>query len=186
MGELGVLRRARQAGLESRYADPATGIVSIPRIGPLIDEVVTDSVSGPGYRRITDMFRDGTIKNFMKKPYVKPTLAGVAALAAFGFIYRKRKKERSQEEIQGPPLLPGGSAYETAYPGNSLNIPFEDPMMGSTENGVTYRVNVSGDYEQTRQFAELAQGMAANSSAVFYDGLRDPSESPYSLIPSMF
>lgn len=161
-------------------------MVSIPSVGPLIDDYADSSVAGPAYRRIGELFRDGTISNFMKKPYVKPTLAGLTALAAFGLIYKKRQKERSEDEIKGPPLLPGGSAYETAYPGNTLNIPTDDPMMGSTENGVTYRVNVSGDYEQTTQFAELAQSMAASSSAVFYDGLRDPSDSPYSLIPNMF
>jgi hypothetical protein len=58
--------------------------------------------------------------------------------------------------------------------------------MNSGQNGVTYRVNVSGDYESTSEFAEAAQGMSAASSVTYYNGLRDPSQSPYSLIESMF
>jgi len=59
-------------------------------------------------------------------------------------------------------------------------------MMNSEENGVTYRVNVSGDHDSTREFAQAAQGMSPASSVTYYNGLRDPSESPYSLIESMF
>jgi len=59
-------------------------------------------------------------------------------------------------------------------------------MMNSGGNGVTYRVNVSGDYESAREFAQTAQGMSPASSVTYYDGLRDPSQSPYSLIESMF
>ena len=62
----------------------------------------------------------------MNKPFVKPVAIGTAALAIFGFIYRKRRKDRTQEEIEGPPLLPGGSAYESAYPGNTLNVPIQE------------------------------------------------------------
>lgn len=63
---------------------------------------------------------------------------------------------------------------------------FRNGMMNSGQNGVTYRVNVSGDYESTREFAEAAQGMSPASSVTYYDGLRDLSQSPYSLIESMF
>lgn len=65
-------------------------------------------------------------------------------------------------------------------------FPFRNGMMNSGQNGVTYRVNVSGDYESTREFAEAAQGMSPASSVTYYDGLRDLSQSPYSLIESMF
>jgi len=119
------LRRARGEGLESRYMDPATGLVSIPQLGVDAAATATD-VAGPGYRRISELISDGTIGRFMKKPFVKPVAIGTAALAVFGFIYRKRRKDRTEEEIEGPPLLPGGSAYETAYPGNTLNVPAQE------------------------------------------------------------
>jgi len=105
--------------------DPATGLVSIPQLGAGAAATATD-VAGPGYRRVSELISDGTIGRFMKKPFVKPVAIGTAALAVFGFIYRKRRKDRTEEEIEGPPLLPGGSAYETAYPGNTLNVPAQE------------------------------------------------------------
>lgn len=105
--------------------DPATGLVSIPQLGVGAASAAED-VAGPGYRRISELISDGTIGRFMNKPFVKPVAIGTAALAIFGFIYRKRRKDRTQEEIEGPPLLPGGSAYESAYPGNTLNVPLQE------------------------------------------------------------
>jgi hypothetical protein len=105
--------------------DPVTNLVSIPQVGAGATTAV-DDVAGPGYRRISELISDGTIGRFMNKPFVKPVAIGAAALAIFGFIYRRKRKDRTKEEMEGPPLLPGGSAYESAYPGNTLNVPIKE------------------------------------------------------------
>ena len=188
LGELRTLAEARKLGFEARYADTATGKVTIPKLINALtggSGASTTPVSGPGYKRITELFKDGTIKNLMDKPYVKPAAIGVAALAVFGFVYSAHK-DRSAEDMQGPPLLPGGSAYESAYPGNTLNTPPPQNLLPSGQNGVTYRVNASGSYADAQKFSEAAGGLSSDSSTSYYGGARDASANPYSEIVSSF
>lgn len=188
LGELRTLAEARKLGFEARYADTATGKVTIPKLINTLTGgagAATTPVSGPGYKRITELFKDGTIKNLMDKPYIKSAAIGTAALAVFGFVY-SANKERSPEDMQGPPLLPGGSAYESAYPGNTLNMPPPQNLLPSGQNGVTYRVNASGSYADAQKFSEAAGGLSSDSSTSYYGGARDASANPYSEIVSSF
>ena len=188
LGELRTLAEARKLGFEARYADTATGKVTIPKLINALtggSGASTTPVSGPGYKRITELFKDGTIKNLMDKPYIKSAAIGTAALAVFGFVYSAHK-DRSAEDMQGPPLLPGGSAYESAYPGNTLNTPPPQNLLPSGQNGVTYRVNASGSYADAQKFSEAAGGLSSDSSTSYYGGARDASANPYSEIVSSF
>lgn len=188
LGELRTLAEARKLGFEARYADTATGKVTIPKLINTLTGgagAATTPVSGPGYKRITELFKDGTIKNLMDKPYIKPAAIGTAALAVFGFVY-SANKDRSVEDMQGPPLLPGGSAYESAYPGNTLNMPPPQNLLPSGQNGVTYRVNASGSYADAQKFSEAAGGLTSDFSTSYYGGARDASANPYSEIVSSF
>ena len=188
LGELRTLAEARKLGFEARYADTATGKVTIPKLINALtggSGASTTPVSGPGYKRITELFKDGTIKNLMDKPYIKSAAIGTAALAVFGFVY-SANKDRSVEDMQGPPLLPGGSAYESAYPGNTLNMPPPQNLLPSGQNGVTYRVNASGSYADAQKFSEAAGGLTSDFSTSYYGGARDASANPYSEIVSSF
>ena len=188
LGELRTLAEARKLGFEARYADTATGKVTIPKLINALtggSGASTTPVSGPGYKRITELFKDGTIKNLMDKPYIKSAAIGTAALAVFGFVYSAHK-DKSIEDMQGPPLLPGGSAYESAYPGNTLNMPPPQNLLPSGQNGVTYRVNASGSYADAQKFSEAAGGLSSDSSTSYYGGARDASANPYSEIVSSF
>jgi ribosomal protein S17E len=180
--EIQTLYAARAKGLQARYVDPATGKVSIPQILSLTTGGSSGSprpIAGQKYKRITEAISDGTIGKLMDKPYVKGTAIGIAALGAFGFIYSARK-DHTEEDIQGPPLLPGGSAYDSAYPGNTLNLQDPNYMLSSGQNGVTYKVNVSGGYSAARRFGDSIQSLIPGASAAtYYNNIRDLKTDPY-------
>ena len=188
-GEVSTLYKARAAGFEDMYMDPATGRVSIPAIADAAGSpsgATTRPIAGQKYKRISKAIADGDLKRLIDKPYVKGTLAGIVALGAFGFIHSARK-DHSPEDMTGPPLLPGGSAYESGYPGNTLNLQPKNYPMISGENGVTYRVNVSGSNENARRFGDsIGALMPGASSATYYNNIKDLNVDPYKEMGSSF
>lgn len=189
VGDVSTLYKARAAGFEDMYLDPATGRVTIPAITGAADDAasaVTRPIAGQKYKRISKAIADGDLKRLMDKPYVKGTLAGIVALGAFGFIHAARK-DHTTEDMTGPPLLPGGSAYESAYPGNTLNLQSKNYPMISGENGVTYRINVSGSNENARRFGDsIGALMPGASSATYYNSIKDLNVDPYKEMGSSF
>jgi hypothetical protein len=179
MSDLSTVYQARAKGLETRYMT-SSGDVVLPRLSiPGGGSNAAQVISGQKYKRLSTLIEDGTIQKLMDRPYIKGSAIGVASFAAFGLIY-SAMKDRTPEDMQGPPLLPGGSAYETAYPGNSLNLPIPEYLLGSSGNGVTYKVNASGSSENARRFGEAARGVSSGSSSInYYDNIRNISTDPY-------
>jgi hypothetical protein len=85
----------------------------------------------------------------------KGKIAGVAALATglavFGSI---NKKERTQEAMSGPPLLPGGNPYER-IPTQQMQIP--DAPIASGNQGMSYNISVNGDQAQMEELMNRAR-----------------------------
>ena len=187
LGDLSKIYRARKRGFEEKYLT-SSGDIVMPTLGQTGARPPgsAQAIEGQKYRRLSSLIEDGTIKNLMQKPYMQSTAIGIAGLAAFGLIY-STAKDRTPEDMQGPPLLPGGSSYETAYPGNTLNLPIPQDLLASSQNGVTYKVNVSGDSDSARRFSEAARTMSSGSSSVnYYSGIQDLSKDPYRQIAESF
>jgi hypothetical protein len=105
------------------------------------------------------------IQDFIKSPQMremyqgalrnKGKIAGVAALATglavFGSI---NKKERTQEAMSGPPLLPGGNPYER-IPTQQMQIP--DAPIASGNQGMSYNISVNGDQGQMEELMNRAR-----------------------------
>jgi hypothetical protein len=105
------------------------------------------------------------IQDFMKSPQMrelyegalknKGKIAGVAAiatgLAIFGSI---NKKERTQEAMSGPPLLPGGNPYER-IPNSPMG--FSDAPISQNGQGMSYNISVDGDQDNIEQFMNRAR-----------------------------
>lgn len=187
VGDLNTLYNARARGFEGRYLT-SSGDVVLPTLTNTRAGMagVTQAIQGQKYKRLSTLIEDGTIRNLMQKPYVQGTSLAIAGLAAFGLIY-SAAKDRTPEDMQGPPLLPGGSAYETAYPGNTLNLPIPQDLLASNQNGVTYKVNVSGNSENARRFSEAARSMSSGSSSInYYNNIPNLSKDPYKQIGESF
>lgn len=97
---------------------------------------------------------------------------GVKAAAAIGlatvvgsFMYQHRK-DHTPEDMSGPPLLPGGSAYET-MPVESM--PTRTSGYQQASEGDTYNVYASGSFDQ-QEFSDsigAATGGAPSSVSVY-------------------
>lgn len=129
--------------LAASAADEALGVGS---------DVVT-----PGYTRIGSMFKkfiSGSGGDFSAmfaankgKIAIGATAAGLAVLAL------KIKKDRTPEDISGPPLLPGGNPYET-IPSAVSSLP--QAPNAESNMGTSYNVSINGDQEQINQFMAAA------------------------------
>lgn len=132
---------------------------------------VTTETGGKGYTRIGDMIGDlfKTGKPMTERGSLGPAVQalmnnkgkviGAAAiatgLAVFGHI---KAKHRSEDTAGGPPLLPGGSAYEGMMPDTPV---YPDINSGIQQPGTSYNISISGDDEQSQKFIKSA-GLVTN------------------------
>jgi hypothetical protein len=156
------------------------------RIAMLGDEGtdVSDSLAKKNYKRIGDSFRDGAMKKAFENPTIrKAGYAGLAIIAA-SFAYQ-HSKGRTPEDVSGPPLLPGGSAYEQ-MPQRSPQMP-ETSMFSGYNQGTSYSVNLEGSSDQINSFRSAAGSVAPGSvNSTMYKGLPNLGTDLYSQIASSF
>jgi hypothetical protein len=148
-----------------------------------MQEAITASMQDPDEldeikrAKYKPILRDAEIaKNYigdlLQKPGLKKGLiiAGIASAASF--IY-SGSKDVTQEDIQGPPLLPGGSAYE--------QMPLRTPQLPAIEDrmysqGASYNVSINGSYEDAQRFNDAVGGMDnMNYSTTMYNRIPDLS-----------
>jgi hypothetical protein len=89
------------------------------------------------------------------------------------------------DDMTGPPLLPGGSAYEQQYP---TRVPEIGTFNSSGyDPGMSYNVSVNGGYEDMQRFNEAARGFINGStSTTIYEGLPNMTQDPYRTIASRY
>ena len=123
-------------------------------------------------------------KEFFDKPIVKKSAYAIAGLVAASFIY-SGSKDRSQSDIAGPPLLPGGSAYE-AMTQRQPQVP-GGSMFSGYDQGVSYSVNIEGSREQAESFSNSIGSVARGPvNSTMYKGLPQLGKDPYSQIASSY
>lgn len=157
-----------------------------PDVGDLTDEVMSDVP----FKRFGDLIKE-------KIPQVKElistasnnkgrVIAGAAMLAAGAFLYSKnRARDVSQGDIAGPPLLPGGSAYEMPQ---TQTVQYPD-FSGTSINGLmgnSYQLQVSGSEEQMKNLVMQAREISPSTNATMYSTIRDPRQDPYKEIASSY
>jgi hypothetical protein len=93
-------------------------------------------------------------------------------------------KERTQESIEGPPLLPGGSAYED-YPQRAAQIPNIGNV--SYNPGVSYKVNLYGNRRDVSNFQQMAMGLGNfDMDTTMYSRIPEVGADPYQQLASSF
>ena len=147
------------------------------------DDVTT--VARGGYTRMQDFIKNGSLRELFNDKIIRGSAYAVAGLAAFGFIYSARK-ERTQDEMSGPPLLPGGSAYESDFPRNLPSIS-DLKYLNPTALGMQYKVNISGSQQDIEKMQYLANGVVGgNVDSTIYNSLPRLGRDPYSEVASRF
>jgi hypothetical protein len=125
-------------------------------------------------------------KEFFDTPIVKKSAYAAAGLVAASFIYSAQKnKDRTQADAAGPPLLPGGSAYEN-LPQRQAQVPEASIFSGYNE-GVGYTVNIEGSREQAEAFSNSIGSVARGPiNSTMYKGLPRLGKDPYPEIASSY
>lgn len=136
------------------------------------------------YKRLTDSWRDGKIGEAFDNPIVKKSAYAAVGLIAASFIY-SGLKDRGEQEISGPPLLPGGSAYET-LPQRTPQMP-DASMFSGYKPGVGYSVHIEGSRNQIEAFGSSARSVAKGPiNSTMSRGLPQLGRDPYSEVASSF
>ena len=120
-------------------------------------------------------------KQYLAEQFAKPGVRNAAIAAgitvAASFLYQN-KKDHTQEAMSGPPLLPGGSAYESDYPKRLSEIP-QARGQGFTM-GMNYKVSLFGDRDQIQKFSAAASGLTnGNINSTMYNRIPDVARDPY-------
>jgi uncharacterized small protein (DUF1192 family) len=143
------------------------------------------SVAKAQFKRISEFIKDGSLKNlFQENKLFKNSVIAAGALVIGSFAYQGIK-DRSQEDIQGPPLLPGGSAYEDNYPKRMAEI----PQMGNAvyNPGIDYKVNLYGNTKDVSNFRQEAMGLGKfNMNTTMYRRAPQAGKNPYDEVASSF
>jgi hypothetical protein len=143
------------------------------------------SVAKAQFKRISEFIKDGSLKNlFQENKLFKNSVIAAGALVIGSFAYQGIK-DRSQEDIQGPPLLPGGSAYEDNYPKRMAEI----PQIGNAvyNPGIDYKVNLYGNTKDVSNFRQEAMGLGKfNMNTTMYRRAPQAGNNPYDEVASSF
>ena len=150
-----------------------------------VDDVVGSGPVRTTYKRFSESLKSGALGEALKNPIVKSGLIAAAALSAFGFIHAARK-DHTESDVMGPPLLPGGSAYEQGYPTNIAQpIGYQYPAQPGP--GVQYKVYTNGSQEDAERLSSIIGGVVDGPiNSTMYNSLPQLGRDPYSSVASSF
>jgi hypothetical protein len=153
-------------------------------IAGLGDDSQEAFVKKSSYKRLGESWREGKLGEAFKNPMVKKSAYGALGLMAASFIY-SASKDRTPEDAAGPPLLPGGSAYEP-LPSRAPQVPNASMFSGYNE-GLGYNVHIEGSQDQLQTFRESAGSVAKGPiNSTMSRGLPQLGRDPYSQIAGSF
>ena len=144
-----------------------------------------EDIQRGSFTKIQDFVKSGAMRELFQDKIIRNSTYAIAGLVAFGFIYSARK-ERTQEEASGPPLMPGGSAYESDMPRNvpSLSdLKYLNPIV----RGMQYKINVMGSQQDMDKMQYLAGNVVGGPvDSTMYSSLPRLGRDPYSEIASRY
>jgi len=141
--------------------------------------------SSTTFKRMKDFVQSGELGElFANNKIFKNSVLTAGALIAGSFLY-SAFKDHTSDDIKGPPLLPGGSAYEDQYPNRLPEI----PEIGTVNYnpGVSYKVNLYGEYDSVESFRSGAMGLGNfDMNTTMYNKIPDVGRDPYAEIASSY
>jgi len=190
--------RANVRGIDPGIIDDLTTAGVIDDLSQVADDsflkdifqTMDDEAEGIGtvreraYKRIGDKLKEDDFRRFLKSAPIRNTGLAIGALVLGSFAYSSYK-DRTHADMQGPPLLPGGSAYEEDYP-------FRIPEIGSFSGqgyspGMSYQVSVNGSRDDLDRFNSEIGGLTnASINTTMYDRAPDFSRNPLRSIMEAF
>jgi hypothetical protein len=141
--------------------------------------------SNTTFKRMKDFVQSGELGDlFANNKIFRNSVLTAGALIAGSFLY-SAFKDHTPDDVKGPPLLPGGSAYEDQYPNRLPEI----PQIGTVNYnpGVSYKVNLYGEYDNVESFRSGAMGLGNfDMNTTMYNKIPDVGRDPYAEIASSY
>ena len=172
------------------FSGPVTDTVA--KLTDDLGEAVADLTSAPAsvakspYKRIMQSFNHGELGKLLESKNVRRS--GVAAIALIGasFLYqRNKKKDLTQGDVAGPPLLPGGSAYDGRPPSREMVL--QSAQAQSQGYGMQYQVNTTGSMDDLNKLRSLLGDVVDGPiNSTMYNAMPTLGKDPYSDIASNF
>lgn len=137
------------------------------------------------FTRFSDFIKSGKLKEvFNQNKLFRNSVYATTALVAASFAYQAHK-DHTADAVKGPPLLPGGSAYEQGYPQRLPDIPQIGTV--SYNPGVSYKVNLYGNRSSVRNFEDMAMEFGNyDVDTTIYSGIRQVGVDPYQQLASSY
>jgi len=143
------------------------------------------SVMKAQFKKINEFIKDGSLKKlFQENKLFRNSAITAGALVVGSFAY-SGAKDRTNDDMQGPPLLPGGSSYENDYPRRLSEI----PQIGRTNYNpnIDYKVNLYGSSKDVSNFRQQAMGLGKfNMNTTMYRRAPQLGVDPYREVASSF
>lgn len=135
-------------------------------------------------RSIYKRFTKADLNSLLKNPTAKKIGLAATALIAGSFAY-SAYKDRTFDDMKGPPLLPGGSAYEQQVNQQAINS--AQLNFSNTNQGTTYNINIQGDRNSIAKFNQMAAGLANNNiNTTIYNRIPELGNDPYRSVASSY
>jgi hypothetical protein len=100
----------------------------------------------------------------------KGVLMGLGFMVALGALHGDKKLDRTPEDMSGPPLLPGGSAYEDYSETDDFSSIYSMASGNSMSPGMLYQVNVNGRIEPTELQNRIQSITGGSMNSTIYKG----------------
>lgn len=156
-----------------------------------LNEAIIDEVIPAKYTRAGDYLKRVLNENPQLGSMIKgafqnkgKVLAGAATAAGLAIFALKRRGDRTQDEISGPPLLPGGNPYEN-LPMAASQVP--QAPVSQTPIGSSYNVSLNATQDQIDEFM-LRAGYLSNGQiqGTMHSSLPDLGRNSYDDIAGSF
>jgi hypothetical protein len=174
------LRSAGQAVTEDRAESKFKKILR----NMLAGEDYAEAADKTKYKKISKFMKEDLANLFSENKIFRNSIYGMGALIAGSLLY-SAVQDRSPENVGGPSLLPGGSAYEQ-YPQRAPQMPRIPDQ--SYNPGVSYKVNLYGGRSDIEEFTRVFSGFGENMDVdtTMYSGMPEVGRDPYQEIASSY
>lgn len=154
----------------------------------VIESVLNEEPDAPitkvKFKRFSEKIKDGEFTQLFKEPIIRNSALAIGALAIGSLAYSSYK-DRTVDDMAGPPLLPGGSPYESDYPTRIPQIP--NLSNDGYITGNNYDININGSSEDIERFNQLASRLSNGKiRTTIFNRIANLAEDPYSSIASSY